>query len=486
VSLAAEPLAAQPDAPRFGSTWMQAEAEGSLVRWQPWTVATVERARSEGRNVYVFVGTETAELSRSTLEQIFGRKETADWLNENFLCVLVDAAAQPDVAAFAQHYLASVKQARGWPAHLWLTPDFRPYDGSGYLPATEEWGRPGFLKSARTALDQWREDPAGAQALAREAEERMRLGPVERPAPGAIDALLERATAAWIAAVDPVYGGFGTAPKEPEPETIRFLLTRGEAARAAALQAARAVVGGGLHDRTGGGFFRRTLGADWSEPQQQKALLDQARVAIALFAAADAAGEPALRAAGETALAFAWRELQRPDGSWAAVWDATGEGARPVLRGKARPAELGMLALALHESDDPAQRRRAAELARELAAALLEGGGGNARATVHDVLAATAALRAVSGNEAAGRLAARVAAAAFDAEAGTYLSVRAEGLPFPPPALPEPFRAEAFALRGAPAGDAAVAGALRARLWWDFEYEPLPPGEILLALSAGF
>jgi hypothetical protein len=485
VSLAAEPLAAQPDAPRFGSTWMQAEAEGSLVRWQPWTVATVERARSEGRNVYVFVGTETAELSRSTLEQIFGRKETADWLNENFLCVLVDAAAQPDVAAFAQHYLASVKQARGWPAHLWLTPDFRPYDGSGYLPATEEWGRPGFLKSARTALDQWRGDPAGARALAREAEERMRLVSVERPAPGAIESLLERATAAWIAAVDPVHGGFGTAPKEPEPETIRFLLTRGEAARVAALQAARAVVAGGLHDRTGGGFFRRTLGAAWSEPQQQKALLDQARVATALFAAADAAGEPVLRAAGEAALAFAWRDLQRPDGSWAALWDATGEAGRPVLRGQARPAELGMLALALHASGDAVQRQRASELARNLAAAL-EDGGGTAPATVHDLLAATAALRTVLGAEAAGRLAARVAAAAFDAEAGTYLSVRAEGLPFPPPALPEPFRAEAFALRSALADKAAAAGAQRARLWWDFEYEPLPPGEILLALSAGY
>ncbi len=479
-----EPLAAQPAAGAFGSTWAQAEAEGSLVSWRPWNAATVQQARSEGRNVYVFVGIETAELSRTTLTQIFGRKETADWLNENFLCVLVDASVQPGVAAFAHHYVTTVKQARGWPVHVWLTPEFRPYDGAGYLPATEEWGRPGFLKSARTALDQWREDPAGARALAEEAEERMRPAPVERPAPGAVEALLTRATAAWLAAVDPVNGGFGTAPKEPEPEVIRFLLGRGEAGRAAALQAARAVVAGGLHDRSGGGFFRRTLDAGWTEPQRQKSMLDQARLALALFAVADAAGEPSLRAAGESALAFVWRELRRPEGAWASWWDASGRDAEPVLRGEARAAELGVLALALHRSADPAHRQRAGELARSLAAALA-GSGSQTAPTIHDLLATRAAAQTVLGRETAGRLEAKIASAPFDPQAGTYLSVQAEGVPFPPPVLPEPFLAEGFALLHGLAEAPEATGALRARLWWDFEYAPLPPGEALLALSAG-
>lgn len=474
--------AAQPDARRAVPAWARAEAGGSLVRWQPWDEATVRRARSEGRNVYVFVGTESAELTRTTLAETFGRQETADWLNENFICVLVDAAAQPEVGAFAQHFLATVRQARGWPAHLWLTPEFRPYDGAGYLPATEEWGRPGFLKSARAALDRWQQDPAGARALAGEAEERMRPVPPDQPGPGAIEALLERGTEAWIAASDERNGGFGTAPKQPEPEVIRFLLDRGARARATALAAARAIVTGAVHDRERGGFYRRTLDAEWREPHRQKALGDQARVALALFAAAEVGGASDLRAAGERALGFALGALRRTDGTWAALWDGTEADAEPVLRGQARAAELGLLVLALARSEDPGRRAFADELARELAATLAANEAGEG-VTPHDRLAVAAALRTVGDPAGAARETDRLAAS-FDRQGGVYLAAPVPGGSFRAPAPPEPFRAEAFALIAAGMAGADVAPALRTRLWWDSEYEPLPAGGILLALSA--
>ncbi len=111
----------------------------------------------------------------------------------------------------------------------------------------------------------------------------MRVPPLDENAPSDATAKLDAAAKAWIAAIDPVNGGFGGAPKQPEPEVIRFLLTRPDAAsRDAAINAARAIVKGALRDPIDGGFYRRCIDEAWKEPYYQKTLADQARIALAL------------------------------------------------------------------------------------------------------------------------------------------------------------------------------------------------------------
>src|SRR5258708_3480619 len=207
------------------SAFVRAQTD-SAVHWHVWNDATLAEARVANRSVYVFIGSPLSELTRATIGQTFGSAKTVAWLNENFFCIFVDADAQPEVAAFAQHYIRSIKQLQGWPVHLWLTPEFQPYDGANYLPPSEEWGKPGFLKAARSALDNWTGNPARARALAREANDLMRVPPLAANTKADAAAKLDAAAKAWIATIDPVNGGFGTAPKEPEPELIRFLLAR--------------------------------------------------------------------------------------------------------------------------------------------------------------------------------------------------------------------------------------------------------------------
>lgn len=180
----ASPLAASP------SGFVRAQA-GSGVKWHTWDEATLAQARASGRSVYIFIGSPLSELTRATLAQTFGSEKTVAWLNENFFCIFVDGDAQPDIAALGQHFINSVKQLRGQPVHLWLTPDrFQPYDGANYLPPSEEWGKPGFLKAARAALDTWHLDPARARALAAEALDMMRLPSVDTDAPLDLEARL--------------------------------------------------------------------------------------------------------------------------------------------------------------------------------------------------------------------------------------------------------------------------------------------------------
>jgi uncharacterized protein len=299
----------------------------SPVDWQRWDAAVLDRARTEGRPVYVFVGSFLSELSRATCRQTFANADTAAFLNKNFLCVIVDREAQPEVAALVRHYLLTVKQVGTWPAHLWLTPGLQPYEGAGYLPPTEEWGKASFMKFAQQAQSAWATDPAGCRTRAAEAVASLAAG---LPAVAAVtaektQARLTAAAGAWRAQLDAAHGGFSEPPKYPEPELLRFLLRQSPADRAAALTTLRAIATGALRDPLDGGFYRYATDAAWRLPYQQKTLSDQARLALAFLDAAQGDDAKIFTAAARGALDYALKQLARPDGTFAAAEDATAD-----------------------------------------------------------------------------------------------------------------------------------------------------------------
>jgi hypothetical protein len=484
MSAAASALADSP------SGFVRAQA-ASPVHWHVWNEAALAAARTAGRPVYVFIGSPLSELSRATVAQTFGSEKTVAWLNENFFCIFIDADLQPEVASLGQHFINTVKQLRGWPVHLWLTPDtLQPYDGANYLPPSEEWGKPGFLKSARAALDAWVQDPARAHAMATEAAEMMHLPPLDLSAHADVAARLAAATKAWVAAADPVNGGFGSAPKLPEPELIRFLLARGGEARETAVKAARALAKGALRDPVDGGFYRRCIDEAWKEPYYQKTLADQARIALALFETAAAAKDDKLRAAGLGALDFVLKELRRPDGSFYAALDGTlEENADPAKRpaftkvGSARMAALAVFAAALQRSGEP---RLVAE-GTALAGRLVQDADGRRgrELTAADYAALALTLRGMKNGPPATRLLEEAGRLYFDKAAGAFMATPAElpaGIAVRVPASGETPSAEALALLAGV--DPQTADLIRRNLLNQIEYDELPSGDILLGLAA--
>lgn len=469
----------------------------SAIRWHVWNEATLAAAQASGKSVYVFIGTPLSELTRATIAQTFTSEKTIAWLNEDFFCIFVDADAQPDVAALGQHFINTVKQLRGQPVHLWLTPDtLQPYDGANYLPPSEEWGKPGFLKAARSALDSWAADPARARALAREADEMMRLAPLDLSAKIDVAAKLEAAAKAWTATIDPVNGGFGSAPKLPEPEVIRFLLARGGAAREAALNAARALVNGLLRDPVDGGFYRRCIDEAWKEPYFQKTLADQARIALALFEAADAAKDDSLRKAGIAALDFVLKELRHSDGTFAAALDGTlEENADPAKRpkfvrvGSARLMTQALMVVALHRSGEKSLVKEALALGERLNQDVSRPVG-TARVVSGDMApdyaALTLVMRAFGAGQQASDMLEEAGRRFFDPTTGAYMSTPAQlppGITSRVPASGDTPSAEVLALLAGV--DAKTADLIRRNLMNQIEYDELPPGEILLGLSQG-
>lgn len=319
------------------SAFLRSHAE-SPVKWMTWGDAAFARAKEEQKPVFLAIGSFTSEFSRAMARQTFSNAETAAFLNENFVCVLVDAKEQPQLAALYQSYIQGVKQLRGLPLNLWLTPELKPFDGANYLPPTEEWGKEGFNTVSKRAAAGWQADPAAQRAKAEEAVARLtETQPTELSEAvddAAIQALLTAAKEAWTARFDAANGGFGDAPKYPEPELLRWLLLD-PTTREMALTTLRAFVNGGLRDPLDGGFFRYTIDPEMRQPYFQKTLADQARFALALLDAAKVSGDAALGEAARGALRYALTQLRMTDGDFFAAEDATLETLTPSYFWKA-------------------------------------------------------------------------------------------------------------------------------------------------------
>ena len=79
------------------SAFVQSYARGP-VAWMPWGEAALARAKTEQKPVLLVIGNFTSELSRAMNRQTFSNQETAAFLNETFVCILVDAKERKDVA----------------------------------------------------------------------------------------------------------------------------------------------------------------------------------------------------------------------------------------------------------------------------------------------------------------------------------------------------------------------------------------------------
>src|SRR5205814_6027604 len=83
---------------------------------------------------------------------------------------------------------------------------------------------------------------------------------------------------------DPRHGGFGGAPKFPQPSQPRFLLEyakrfKDDEAIRMVLHTCDRMAAGGIHDQLGGGFARYAVDAEWLVPHFEKMLYDNAQLA---------------------------------------------------------------------------------------------------------------------------------------------------------------------------------------------------------------
>jgi uncharacterized protein YyaL (SSP411 family) len=263
----------------------------------------------------------------------FEDEKVGAFLKEHFISIKVDREERPDVDKIYMTFVQSTTGGGGWPLNVFLTPERKPFFGGTYFPPDQRYGRGSFLSVLQQIVDVWRERHGDVIASAEEIHARLEAVTASAPTDnGPLTAeTLRRAGAAFKEAYDPQNGGFGGAPKFPQPSQPAFLLRYAkrfqddEAARMV-LHTCERMAAGGIHDQLGGGFARYAVDAHWLVPHFEKMLYDNAQLAQLYLDAWLVSGDPRHADTARDILDYVLRDMSHPDGGFYSAEDADSEG----------------------------------------------------------------------------------------------------------------------------------------------------------------
>ncbi len=142
---------------------------------------------------------------------------------------------------------------------------------------------------------------------------------------------LQHAGAMFKEAYDPMHGGFGGAPKFPQPSIPSIVLHYAKRfndnqARQMVLKTCDAMAAGGIHDQLGGGFARYSVDAEWLVPHFEKMLYDNAQLTQLYLDAHLVSGGSRHAGVTRDILDYVLRDMTHPDGGFYSAEDADSEG----------------------------------------------------------------------------------------------------------------------------------------------------------------
>ncbi len=232
----------------------------------PWGEEAFARAKREDKPVLLSISAVWCHWCHVMDETTYSDAGVIESINDNYVAVRVDNDERPDVNA---RY-----NMGGWPTTAFLAPDGTTLTGATYLPASA-------MHRALSDVARFYAEKK-SEIEARALELRGKRASHEPVAPNVlVPAMVERVADVIADSYDPEFGGFGDAPKFPQPEVLDFLLSEWrvrneprwyEMVERTMLEMSR----GGMYDHVEGGFFRYSTTRDWSIPHFEKMAEDHA------------------------------------------------------------------------------------------------------------------------------------------------------------------------------------------------------------------
>jgi uncharacterized protein YyaL (SSP411 family) len=315
---------------RESSPYLRQHADNP-VDWYPWGPEALECAVREDRPILLSVGYSSCHWCHVMEHESFEDPAVADLMNRLFVNVKVDREERPDIDQVYMKAVQAMTGQGGWPMTVFLTPMGTPFFGGTYFPPAPRPGMPSFAHVLTSVHDAWtnrRDDVEAGGARLLELLKRTSTGAAGLEAN---PALIETAVRTLASRYDPRYGGFGGAPKFPQPVTLELLMrhhvrTGERAALDMVVHTLRSMATGGLRDHLAGGFHRYSVDERWLVPHFEKMLYDNALLAAAFFDAWRLTGADDLAEVVEETLDYLLTDLRDSKGGFHAARDADSEG----------------------------------------------------------------------------------------------------------------------------------------------------------------
>jgi uncharacterized protein YyaL (SSP411 family) len=301
------------------------------VDWYPWGDEAFDKAQKEDKPVFLSIGYSTCHWCHVMERESFEDEQTAKILNEHFVSVKVDREQRPDIDEIYMNAVVMMTGSGGWPLSVFLTPEGKPFYGGTYFPPYDSYGRPGFERVLLSVAEAWknrRRELVGSAAKMNELLQNQ-VGPADKS--NLSPELLDNAFANFRDSFDPVNGGFGNAPKFPQPVNLSMLLgywhrTADNQALEMVEKTLDAIAAGGIYDHIGDGFHRYSTDAQWLVPHFEKMLYDQALLGKVYLQAYQTTKKERYAQIAKEVFDYVLRDMTNPAGGFYSAEDADSEG----------------------------------------------------------------------------------------------------------------------------------------------------------------
>lgn len=304
------------------------------VDWWPWGEEAFAEARRRDVPVFLSIGYSTCYWCHVMERECFEDEAIAATMNRLFVNIKVDREERPDVDDVYMAAVQAFAGRGGWPMSVFLEPGtLKPFYAGTYFPATPRYaGMPSFPQLLEGLSGAFTERRAEVLEQAGTLADAVRERVTAEHAPVRLsERHVGDATVSLLKIHDRVHGGFGGAPKFPQPVYLELLLAVRQAAgdeetRSAIDAALRTTLDrmalGGMFDQVGGGFHRYSVDEKWLVPHFEKMLYDNAQLAEVYAKASRVYSDAFYARIARRTLAYVLREMTAAEGGFFSAQDA--------------------------------------------------------------------------------------------------------------------------------------------------------------------
>ncbi len=302
------------------------------VDWYPWGEEALAKSKAEDKPIFLSIGYSACHWCHVMAHESFEDPDTAAIMNEHFVNIKVDREERPDLDTIYMEAVVAMTGSGGWPMSVFLTPHGKPFYGGTYFPPISRYGMPSFKHVLISISEAYHHQRAQIEQGSNQLNTRIGQSLALRATPELLSPeTLDLAYQRLASRFDSTNGGFGAAPKFPQPMNLEFLLRyhhrtgESNALNMVDLTLTR-MASGGIYDQLGGGFHRYATDSRWLVPHFEKMLYDNALLARVYLHAWQVTGRPLYRHVVEETLDYVIREMtfMHPPQSHEGQCDGTG------------------------------------------------------------------------------------------------------------------------------------------------------------------
>jgi uncharacterized protein YyaL (SSP411 family) len=303
------------------------------VDWYPWGEEAFAAARERNVPIFLSIGYSTCYWCHVMERESFENDAVAAIMNRDFVCIKVDREQRPDVdeiymtACQVFTRLTTGRASGGWPLSVFLEPaSLKPFVVGTYFPPQPGYGKPSFTQLLENIYAAWGNDREG---ITKQADQLAALITKELQGEGGVRplpvSLVDAAVSNLVRFHDAVDGGFGGAPKFPQPSYLELMIAAGWGradVEAAVRKTLDSMAIGGVYDHVGGGFHRYAVDKDWTVPHFEKMLYDNGQLASIYADVYARTDDPFYAEVVRGILNYVLREMTAEDGAFFSAQDA--------------------------------------------------------------------------------------------------------------------------------------------------------------------